>query len=47
MNRLLNEAVPLINAGKKPDVAALAKAYGVDEKVANQAIQHLLKLTRG
>jgi len=42
LNELLALAIPYINAGQKPDVAALAKQVGVDPEEARLLIEHAM-----
>jgi hypothetical protein len=40
LNRLLSLALPLINAGKEPDIESLAKEAGVDVETARDLLTH-------
>ncbi len=42
MNLFLQLVLPAINAGKKPDVAALAKQAGVDVSLAEQLVANTM-----
>ncbi|MDP4129697.1 MAG: hypothetical protein Q8939_06010 [Bacteroidota bacterium] len=42
LNRLLSLAIPLINAGKEPDIDALAKEAGVDMETARDVLAHTM-----
>jgi len=46
VNRLLSLALPFINAGQEPDVAALAKEAGVDEEMAREILEHTMGRVR-
>lgn len=43
VNKLLNLAMPEINAGHKPDIEALAKKAGVDIQAARDLIKQIMK----
>ena len=43
INRLLQSVLPVINAGKKPDIKALAKEAGVDVSLAEQLVTDTLR----
>ena len=43
LNRFLQSVLPLINAGKKPDIKALAKEAGVDSSLAEQLVADTLR----
>jgi len=47
MNLFLQLALPAINAGKKPDVAALAKQAGVDVALAEQLVANTMEKVKG
>jgi hypothetical protein len=42
LNRLLSLAIPLVNAGKEPDIEALAKEAGVDTETARDLLTHTM-----
>ena len=42
LNQLLSLALPYINAGKDPDIAALAKEAGVDEESAREVLNQMV-----
>lgn len=43
LNDLLKLALPEINAGRQPDIKALAKKAGVDPQVAEEVIRHAME----
>lgn len=47
MNLFLQLALPAINAGKKPDIAALAKQTGVDISLAEQLVANTMEKVKG
>lgn len=47
MNHFLQLALPAINAGKKPDVEALAKQAGVDVSLAEQLVANTMEKVKG
>lgn len=47
MNLFLQLALPAINAGKKPDVEALAKQAGVDVSLAEQLVANTMEKVKG
>ena len=47
MNLFLRLALPAINAGRKPDIAALAKQAGVDVTLAEQLVANTLENVKG
>lgn len=47
MNLFLQLALPAINAGKKPDIAALAKQAGVDASLAEQLVANTMEKVKG
>ena len=42
LNRLLSLAIPVINAGKEPDIDALAKETGLDTETARDLLAHTM-----
>jgi hypothetical protein len=42
LNRLLSLALPFINSGQEPDIAALAGEAGVDEETAREVLNHAI-----
>jgi hypothetical protein len=47
MNLFLQLALPAINAGKKPDIEALAKQAGVDVSLAEQLLANTMEKVKG
>jgi hypothetical protein len=47
MNLFLQLALPAINAGKKPDIEALAKQAGVDVSLAEQLVANIMEKVKG
>ena len=47
MNLFLQLALPVINAGKRPDVEALAKQAGVDVSLAEQLVASTMEKVKG
>lgn len=42
LNRLLSLALPFINAGQEPDIAALARETGLEEETAREILKHTI-----
>jgi hypothetical protein len=42
LNRLLSLALPVINAGKEPDIESLAKEAGVNAETARDLLTHTM-----